>query len=357
MYEIKSITGLRWFAAASVFMYHFGTPTWFPNSFKNFQFNGFFGVQFFFVLSGYVLTIRYTDKPLETKGYLLARFARIAPMYFIGLLIGTAYYANRPVNFDLRLFLEHIFGLQAWNKDFDRVASFNGPAWTISVEMFFYILFPLIAAIMRPTVRSMTKSCVVVLCSATFGAALTTLHIVQFGSLDPAKVEVPNEFLWFRGVPIFYLGLFIGGIGAANFAMSAMALPGNHPLRRFFQPIIFAVTILFLLFNLNFNSVDNAQLKLYTQFSLAIFPVSLLLIGLHLHPESLLSKFLSLRPIHLLGKVSFSFYILHFPFISIVRTNWPDSSYDAQFMILLALSIFLFFLYEEPLRKRMVSKI
>ena len=79
--EIRSITGLRAFAAIAVYFNHFGLPALSPNWLSNISTNGGLGVPFFFVLSGFVLALAYESRPLIVRQFFIDRVARIAPTY------------------------------------------------------------------------------------------------------------------------------------------------------------------------------------------------------------------------------------------------------------------------------------
>jgi peptidoglycan/LPS O-acetylase OafA/YrhL len=67
--EIRSITGLRAFAAVAVYLNHFGLPGFSPDWLSNISTNGGLGVPFFFVLSGFVLALAYEDRPLIIRQF------------------------------------------------------------------------------------------------------------------------------------------------------------------------------------------------------------------------------------------------------------------------------------------------
>jgi len=353
--EVKSLTGLRWFAALAVFLYHFGNPGWLPNFFKNVQLNGLLGVQFFFVLSGYVLATRYFhDSPRPAK-FFVARFARIGPMYYVGLFLSVIYYLYQTNHIDLIPFIVHALGLQAWSSEMDYAVSFNGPAWTISVEIFFYALFPLLISLSRRFSRGIVRSLVTILLGSSWGAILILVHIVRYGPLESGIQELPNDFLWFTALPIHYLGLFIAGIGAAHLTVSLgpirdrsvirLALNSNALLSGLFAALLFV----------NFDSAQHPYLAIFVRFSLASIPVGLLLTSLHLNPKSLASKFLGMSPLVFLGRASYAFYIIHMPFIWLVRIAFPNAPYDAQFLMLLGCSALMYLVFERPLRNRLIS--
>lgn len=141
--QIASLTGLRFVAAFAVFVHHmanrFGVP----------QFRvalGALGVSFFFVLSGFILTYVY-DGRLKKDGirrFYFTRFARIWPLHFVTLLMVLFLVGQWFVGFDIRVLLGNLLLIQSWIPDNNFTFSMNNVAWSISTEMFFYVMFPLL---------------------------------------------------------------------------------------------------------------------------------------------------------------------------------------------------------------------
>ena len=130
------------------------------NSFKIFSENvylslfeklniGFHGVYIFFCISGIVFSITYLNKSSVTFGnFFTKRFARLYPLHFATLIIITLiqylnlmyfngfeiYYKN-----DLKHFLLNIFFISGWG--FEEGFSFNGPIWSVSLEIIIYLIF------------------------------------------------------------------------------------------------------------------------------------------------------------------------------------------------------------------------
>jgi peptidoglycan/LPS O-acetylase OafA/YrhL len=148
------LTGLRAFAALWVFAYHF-RPTAeeiFPNVSFSAMKNGFLGVDVFFVLSGFVLSLNYggrTRSAADYRAFIRNRIARIYPLHMMILLIliGFALVVNHygvrinhpeHFSFDHHLLL-HAFLIHAWG--FENGLRWNIPSWSISAEFFAYLLF------------------------------------------------------------------------------------------------------------------------------------------------------------------------------------------------------------------------
>ncbi|ACU64512.1 acyltransferase family protein [Chitinophaga pinensis] len=115
-------------------------------------------VEFFFVLSGFVMYHTYGAKTMDSnrfKDYLTSRFFRIYPMHIlvltvvIGLefmkLLGQqkGFYFNNAAftaSADPKYILPNILLIQAWVSE-SAALSFNVPSWSISIEFYLYIIF------------------------------------------------------------------------------------------------------------------------------------------------------------------------------------------------------------------------
>jgi peptidoglycan/LPS O-acetylase OafA/YrhL len=163
---IASLTGMRGIAALLVFLFHYealhpgirldlsvpliGSILQFPLGF------GFAGVDIFFVLSGFLLTLPFARAALGGKqaprlpGYFKRRFLRVFPAYyaqlFIILAIGGWFVTWTPQT--TPLLVAHL--LMFFNIGWNPVSPMVGVWWTLPVEMGFYLLLPLLAPFMRP---------------------------------------------------------------------------------------------------------------------------------------------------------------------------------------------------------------
>lgn len=136
----------RFIAALGVFIFHLKnidkgiSPAW----------NGSYGlfVDMFFILSGFVISYSYPATSTGLRSYarfLVRRIARIYPLHLLTLLIFAVLALvgiSGPTSHASWLdFLHNLLLVQAWGVT-DHL-SFNSPAWSISAELFCYLLFPL----------------------------------------------------------------------------------------------------------------------------------------------------------------------------------------------------------------------
>lgn len=149
--HLNALTSLRFFAAVGVLFTH--TRLYFkaylPDSIETALDSLFCTVSLFFILSGFILTITYRKTPpadkAGVKSFFLKRFARIYPMYFISLIPMLPVALGFGLkDFSIAAFLK-ITLLQSWSLlGMKYGLSWNGPVWSISVEFFFYLLFPVL---------------------------------------------------------------------------------------------------------------------------------------------------------------------------------------------------------------------
>jgi peptidoglycan/LPS O-acetylase OafA/YrhL len=154
------LTSLRFFAALNVLVYH-RAPALAPGFLANLAASGYEAVTFFFILSGFILVYAY-DAPAASKGMTVgrrtfwwSRFSRIMPAYLLGLLIGAPVFVYAGLVSQTSPMGECVAGLillplllQAWWPPVAIV--WNGPAWSLSAEAFFYALFPWLMQSCRP---------------------------------------------------------------------------------------------------------------------------------------------------------------------------------------------------------------
>lgn len=154
---IKPLTSLRFIFALMVFAAHCYVID--PH-FSHFLYKeGFVGVSFFFVLSGFIIAYNYQQKFQERtatkREFWVARFARVYPLHIATLLLSllTGGYLL-AVNWDMVLkFCSQLFLLHSFVPQIDYFFSFNSPSWSLGCEQLFYILFPFLALWLSNTYR------------------------------------------------------------------------------------------------------------------------------------------------------------------------------------------------------------
>jgi len=168
--HIRALTGVRFFAAIWVVAYH-STRHNFPFLIEHHHdavlavlpvmIAGVRGVDLFFILSGFVLTLNYMDqlgprvRLRPTLRFLWLRLARIWPLYML-VILGAA--VLRVIRHDLwdsapvhqltwSMFARQALMVQQWFPPEHGHNSWVGPAWSLSAEWLAYLAFPIVVLV------------------------------------------------------------------------------------------------------------------------------------------------------------------------------------------------------------------
>lgn len=179
-----NLDGLRFMAFLLVFVNHIvaclGHKTVDPmiNKIKtNYLLNGDLGVNFFFVLSGFLITyllLKEKEKHLtiNVRSFYLRRVLRIWPLYFLVLFIGlaiipiftTALPAGFPISTSTTIMNKNLYMFFMGNFDYVKNGISNavvGVLWSVSIEEQFYLFWPLILLLIP--VKHLTKVFIVLI--------------------------------------------------------------------------------------------------------------------------------------------------------------------------------------------------
>ena len=204
--RIEQLTFTRFIAALLIVIFHYGLDI-FPFNLNRQMFSGAnIGVSYFFVLSGFVMIIAYHKKQrISAFDYLRNRFARIYPLYMLALFLFIAY---RLVGTNAPVLIEEVllssFMIQSWIPG--KVLILNFPGWSLSVELFFYISFPILFNFIykRFSLQKILIPCILffVLSQAIFIYAFYSTYYEGFKT-------VSHDLLFY--FPVMHLNEFILG--------------------------------------------------------------------------------------------------------------------------------------------------
>ncbi len=320
--QINSLTSLRGIAALVVVIHHFAYYL-FPqtgvylSTHTDFFHNGYLWVDFFFILSGFIMThvygkyFRSSVRLADYRSFLFARIARIYPLHlftlllFIGLelikwLLAMPAFTGK---FDVTALFTNFFLLQAFALKcpplFACDTYWNEPAWSISVEFVIYCIFPAILVYLWQLDKKFNLF--IYLCSSI---GLGGLAYATRGNLD--LIGVPSIFRCglecIMGIITYkiydrrnypnYLNLNLVTLGATTWIIYAMHAASFH-VRSFYD-----VTIL--------------------------LAFSVLMLAVSTQQPTWGAKLLNSRSLVYLGTISYSIYLVHWFVGSLLNTLWLD---------------------------------
>ncbi len=240
--RLPALTSLRFFAAFHVVIFHFQAMQIFigPAWFQKLSSIGYVGVSFFFVLSGFILVYTYAGRPMILKNFWRARFARIYPAYAFSLLVTALFFFYAVLTMNIPFFVwakAHLklasalvlSLLQAWVPP--AALTWNAVAWSLSVEAFFYILFPFLLLVLVR--RSQPQLLLIAAASWLTSLVFSGSYVV----LNPDHLSVVNADVlgafWLNALkfnplarlPEFLLGMACGFLFLRSRRESKLALP------------------------------------------------------------------------------------------------------------------------------------
>jgi peptidoglycan/LPS O-acetylase OafA/YrhL len=355
-YRIDALTGLRFFAAVAIVFNHLNGTLWVPAN--SLQLNQ--GVSFFFVLSGFILQYSYRKRftNLSFSQFYLLRIARVWPSHLaitaFLLLLGTVSYLSWGQ------ILTVTFLMQSWGPHLTTTFLMNGPSWSLSVELFFYALFPFLSiqALKHPG-RPLL-----------IGSLITSLWLTFLVILSFYK-PVDDFVAWPGNNPL--ARIFEFSLGVSAFEVFRRLPPIRNPLATIFEIVALGVMVLSVTkagligWVLDFIGMHTSLPVAYWLGHCGSSWIFTLLIVLFFRSEGFISRFVGSKPVVYLGETSFALYLIHFPmiwlFVDLTKHRLAEfnvASQVALFVIALfvAMSV-LHFMVEKPsmtLAKRFIFR-
>ncbi|WJY37088.1 acyltransferase [Streptomyces sp. P9-2B-2] len=200
---MPSLTGLRFIAALLVFAFH---ATWQGKYIsgsagevlgKIFANSGSFGVTFFFVLSGFVLT--WSARPNDTAPRLWRRrLVKIFPNHVATFALAAVLMLIAAQPFAFLDTFASLFLIQAWIPDMTVPTAMNPISWSLSCELFFYLCFPALLWVLNRVSVRMLWALAGSLAAFTVLAPVIAQYMIGGAPLPPiAGSSLTFEQIWF----------------------------------------------------------------------------------------------------------------------------------------------------------------
>jgi len=326
--SVNNLTGVRFLAAGLVVLYHYMNSSEYvaPMFIKNIVKHGYIGVNFFYILSGYILSYNYSSISFQQSSSRLnfwrARFARVYPLYLLTFFSMSAIFISRAIGrneladfFNLKnnlYMLFYLIGQQNWFVYFTGLL--HVPSWSISCEIFFYFMFPFLIGYVEKVKGKIS------LMFFLWGGTLATTLLLK--SLPvPGDWILVVKFTPLIHLPIFMMGMILGELQKKGAEIGALW---------------FYFAIVFVVIALGFDLIP------YILLHNGVLSPFFLIVMLHLTStkNSFLNFIFSNRVSVYLGEISYSVYLIHGPIWLISYKLLPVRGY-LFFIIYLIITILL----------------
>lgn len=296
--NLDYIDALRAIAVMLVCFIHLGNYADKNTIFHSLSHFGKYGVQLFFVMSAFTLCISISkiDKfsNFNYPSFLLKRFFRIAPMYYLGIIFYGIYslilysnfrqvpYWSTPSSYTFENIIANIFFLNGIH--YPSINNIVPGGWSIGCEFIFYALFPLIYFTIKNNAIHMASA----ISASIILSSLTPSMLTFLGFMDSQK---NNEFSYYfiaNQLPCFLIGI--------HYFKNQFRLPGFRAMATSAAVLILCLFII--------------EGKSYSWILSPIIASLISVILACLFRDVKINKFLKD-----IGKCSFSIYLIHFVFV------------------------------------------
>lgn len=349
--HIPQITFTRFLASIAIVFFHFGWNS-FPlnTSLGNFGEELVSAMTYFFLLSGFILVISVSKdgiilERINKMFFWKRRAARILPMYFLAMLLffilNFEYSTDESLREQTQGYLFAVILIQAWLSDF--VMDINYPSWSLSVEAFFYFLFPWILILWR---KFSSKTIIVLSVILWIGNLFLYIYLNDN--------NFQENFIKFY--PPLHLATFIQGVGTG-----ILLIRHFDWIKEKASKYIHTATILMTILVI-YTSYNNYSFYEYQHNGLLSPFFLVLLLSLSIL-DGKLKEILSSKPLIFLGGVSYAIYILQVPiyqlcqkYIPILNEMDEGSLFYPYLIVLFLVSSICFVYFEKPMRKWILRK-
>jgi len=358
--HLPGLTGLRCIAAYAVYVHHFNAVASSSSSWHRLMAEGYVGVSLFFVLSGFLITYRYSasfgsatsSERLSSRllRYFSARIARIWPVYLLLTSITLALTRSTFQGWVMNITL--LKGLSdAWK--------FSGipQSWSLTVEEIFYALAPLVFMVLGRSgpqsspIKPLTHPAnvrwrvIVILVASSWSIGAILPSLCRF-------LRVPL----FENIRFVIIYTFFGRCFEFFCGMTAAFLFPSGTFRRHMTYLSLGVIALIVFLLSRLQSTLYA-FGIFSPFGMLVHnlllpPVAALFIYSLAGERTWIQSILDSRGMRLLGGASYSFYLIHYGVpMTFLRCWLPWKSGLAAFVIANLGAIGLFLGVERPAQR------
>lgn len=331
--HISVLDGIRGLSILFVLFYHIGVIK-----------SGFLGVDIFFILSGFLITMviynQIEENRFSFKSFYMRRVFRIFPMALIVLLLSFMISSQILFKNEFEEFLKYFHYAITFRSNilsmheldyFDTGVNFKPLVhyWSLAVEIHFYLIIPIILYYFLK--KGYIKQLIMlVLTIILFSVTYSIVYSNNSG----------NYFSTFSRIYEFLIGVIV--------YLFYRYYKNNYSINKVFFNLLNLV-IMFLIFYIVF--IDEVIPNILKSLSITLLVASLMLINTIFNQRFIIleNRFLSY-----VGFISYSLYLIHYPILSFFRIIYGRELFISESLILLLVIFFLSILSYEYIEKRFI---
>ncbi len=342
MKTIPSLNGIRAFSIVIVILSHLVENDKIISLHSNFRLlqNGQFGVNIFFILSGFLITKILVNEYWENgnislMNFFMRRTLRIFPAYYFLLVIYFVLQLQGLISLNKIEWFSSI----TYTRQFFKVGWLCGHFWSLSVEEFFYLIYPFTFIIFY---KSKERYNIILIASVL-------LLFPLFRYLG--SIYMPNT----SGYNLFYRGdaLVIGCLIGLNYDTIKVRMPNNviYPLC--------ALLILFIYQHANYFFLNTKLINVLIgrpgESLLDNILISFLIVYCIENKSNIVYKILNSRVLNFIGVLSYSLYLWQQLFMSEenIVNGWLKNLlvFPTNLFMTVIMALISYYVIEKPLFK------
>lgn len=343
--EIPALTGLRGLAAMLVVIHHLGLlilPLGRTDAKQALTQFGLLGMSTFFVLSGFVIHYNYAarihrDGARGVKSFLMARFARLYPLYFLFVCLNYLYnvcVAPTPALASVysASFPAYLLGIQSWiysvigGYNFSLSQEYANNSWSISAEIFLYVLFVPIVLLFNFKRASQKRGALIVLAAIAArvmfvqwaqDTAVTDWIAAKFGMVEYMK---PIDWLVYLS-PYGRFFEFMAGMGVAEIWRARAHEPASRTETLVVRILTYAALIYILVACTDGVLFPHLYVLSGERVHIGYAVVMPIIVYSLCRRHGITAAMIRSAPLIFLGDISYSLYLLHGNVLALFRVH------------------------------------
>ena len=328
-----------------------------------FGYFGVWGVNCFFVLSGFLLGRSYLNALIDnrtfpsTKLYLFRRLLRIYPLYFVSVvasIIATILFLHvRPTFVDA---IYHFFLLQSLSTV--TVISLNGPLWTMGIDAAFYLALPVGAFALLPLMRKRARGeriATIAWCLAGICLACLVFRYFAYGYHRMALYDFPTAAVFARN-PIGFAFSFMMGIGVALLSLARVTVSRAVAIAIGCTGIVIAIVEFAARLEAGGEPVPRTFIRLSLLDPIAAISSACVLFSVAQLGSKRLLHFASTKSVAIFASLAYAVYLFHWLVIEALDTRWLKGAVGNIALVKLTLATFLIILPIAYVLNRFIEK-